>query len=333
MVFNSINILVFFLIVFLIYWFVLNDFKKQNVFLLLISYYFYAFIDWRFLIFLISVSVFNYYIGLLYVNDKFKRYQKYLLYVALFQGIGGFILFKYFNFFILLIIDFFKLLSISSNLSVLNILVPVGISFFTFRTLSYILDIDKGKIQPTKNLISFLNYISFFSCILSGLIDRSSNAFLLQLEKSRIFDYDQIVDVCRQILWGIFKKVVVADNCANITNNDTLTLLKDGSIVCDKKFMDTSVLHVNKEIDIQVLKPINYIRNFKKLSKLNQNKLEDFIKHLVQLQIEVILSPYYLHLYKFIENSGNYNEVESKKYYIQLSKKLNLKLHGSYNPY
>lgn len=140
-----------------------------------------------------------------------------LLYIGLIQGIGGLAFFKYFNFFITSFNDAFQSLGVDFNLHTLNIIIPLGISFFTFKTISYLLDIDKGKINPTTDIVVFFAYVSFFPTILSGPIDKA-RSFVPQLERKRVFDYYQFTDGLRQILWGLFKKVVIADNCATFTD-------------------------------------------------------------------------------------------------------------------
>lgn len=218
MPFTSISFLCFFITFFVLYWFIFNkSIKLQNTLLLLGSYIFYAWSDWRFLIFLICVSTLNFYLGIYIEKTKNQTHKQMLLYIGLIQGIGGLAFFKYYNFFIDSFNEIFQSINISPNLQTLNIIIPLGISFFTFRTISYLLDIDKGKIKPTKDIVIFLTYVSFFPSILSGPIDRPKD-FILQLEKKRIFDYQYAVDGMRQILWGIFKKIVIADNCASITN-------------------------------------------------------------------------------------------------------------------
>ncbi len=218
MVFNSITFLLFFISFFLLYWFLGNkNVKFQNIILLLGSYIFYGWADWKFLFLIIGISALNYYLGIFIEKTSNQKRRQSLLYIGLIQGIGGLVFFKYFNFFITSFNDSFKLLNINCNLQTLNIIVPLGISFFTFRTISYLLDIDKGKIEASKDWVVFFNYISFFPSVLSGPIDKAK-AFIPQLKKKRIYEYDKFVDALRQILWGLFKKVVIADNCASITD-------------------------------------------------------------------------------------------------------------------
>jgi len=218
MIFNSIAFLIFFIIFFILYWLVFNkNLKLQNLLILTGSYVFYAWADWRFLPFLIGVSVLNFFLGIYIEKAINLKYKRLLLYVGLLQGIGGLAFFKYYNFFITSFNDAFHSLSINLNLQTLNIIIPLGISFFTFRTISYVLDVDKGKIEASKDWVVFFTYVSFFPSLLSGPIDKAKT-LVPQLEKKRVFNYDQTKDGLRQILWGLFKKVVIADNCAEYAN-------------------------------------------------------------------------------------------------------------------
>ena len=139
------------------------------------------------------------------------------MYFGLLVSLGGLIYLKYANFFITSILNAFSSPESAFHFETLNIIVPVGISFFTFRAISYLLDIDKGKIEATTSWIVFFNYLSFFPSLLSGPIDKAKG-FIPQLEKKRTFDYEKAADGMRQILWGIFKKTVIADNCIGINN-------------------------------------------------------------------------------------------------------------------
>jgi alginate O-acetyltransferase complex protein AlgI len=218
MIFNSFAFFLFFLLFFVLYWFVFNKtLRAQNLFLLTASYIFYGWTDWRLLFILISVTALNYFLGIYIERTLNPTYKKIFLYIGLIQGIGGLAFFKYFNFFILNINKALLSLNIHSDMRILNLIIPLGISFFTFRIISYLLDIDKGKITATKDWVVFFNYVSFFPSILSGPIDKAKT-FIPQLEKERVFNYSLAADGLRQILWGLFKKVVIADNCAVITN-------------------------------------------------------------------------------------------------------------------
>jgi D-alanyl-lipoteichoic acid acyltransferase DltB (MBOAT superfamily) len=191
--------------------------KAQNVLLLLASYIFYGWMDWRFVAFLIAVSGLNFYLGIAIEKATNLKKRRWLLGVGLFQGIGGLVFFKYYNFFITSFNDAFGWFHIALDLPTLQLLIPLGISFFTFRTLSYLLDIDKGKISATTNGLVFFNYVAFFPTVLSGPIDKAKT-FIPQLENRRTFNAYLSADGLRQLLWGVFKKAVIADNCATITN-------------------------------------------------------------------------------------------------------------------
>lgn len=219
MVFNSFIFILFFAIFFFTYWFILDrNLKAQNLFILLSSYVFYAWWDWRFLLLLIGSSIINYLIGIQIGKTNNEKHRKYWLIIGLIEGIGLLVFFKYFNFFISSFIDLFNLFGIHFNFQTLKIILPIGISFYTFKTISYLIDINNEKIEPTKNWVVFFAYISFFPSLLAGPIDRA-NKFVPQLEKKRVFDYYQMVLGLKQILWGLFKKLVIADSCNTITNN------------------------------------------------------------------------------------------------------------------
>lgn len=217
MTFVSIPFVFFLIVLFFLYWFVFNKkLKWQNLLLLIFSYIFYAWADWRFLIFLIAVSLLNFYLGIK-IGKSTGKIKTFFLYFGLTLSIGTLFLFKYFNFFSGVICDLGESLGIAYKFSALDILIPLGISFFTFRIISYLLDIKNGKIEPTENWLIFLTYVSFFPSLISGPIDRARN-FLPQLEVKRNFDAPMATDGLRQILWGLMKKLVIANNCALITN-------------------------------------------------------------------------------------------------------------------
>jgi D-alanyl-lipoteichoic acid acyltransferase DltB (MBOAT superfamily) len=219
MTFTSLPFIFFITIFFLLYWVVFNkSLKIQNLLLLIGSYFFYAYWDWHFLFLLVGSSLFNYFLAIWMAKSKKESYRNLLVWIGLLQGVGCLIYFKYFNFFIKTLISGFAAFNISLDIHTLNILLPLGISFYTFRTISYLLDIKKRKIEPTTDLIVFFSYVSFFPCVLAGPIDRPK-ALIPQLETKREFNYLQASDGMRQILWGIFKKVVIADNCANFTSH------------------------------------------------------------------------------------------------------------------
>jgi len=222
MLFNSSEFLFFFLFLFLFYWIAAkNSLKLQNYILLIGSYLFYGWSDWRLLSYLVGASAINFYIGIEIEKTNQSKHKQWWLYLGLTQGIGGLAFFKYFNFFINSFKDTFHQMGINLNVSTLNLIIPIGISFFTFKTISYLLDINKGKMKACSDWVSFFNYVSFFPTILSGPIDRARN-FIPQLEKKRVFEYKNAMIGIRQILWGLFKKVVVADTL-NIVVSDVFT--------------------------------------------------------------------------------------------------------------
>ncbi|MBC3845171.1 MBOAT family protein [Winogradskyella echinorum] len=218
MLFNSIEYLVFSPIVFLLYWFVFNKHLKfRNLFLLIVSYVFYGWWDWRFLALIAFSSLIDYNIGLLLEKTDIQKKRKLLLYTSLLVNLGFLGYFKYYNFFI----DNFKIafesIGIQMEVSSLQIILPVGISFYTFQTMSYTIDIYRKKLEPTKDAIQFFAYVSFFPQLVAGPIERAKN-LLPQFKEKKQFNYDLATDGMRQILWGLFKKMVIADNCAVYVN-------------------------------------------------------------------------------------------------------------------
>lgn len=218
MVFNSLIFFAFFLVFFTLYWCLSKSkVQYQNFLLLAGSYMFYAWTDWRFLFLLIAISLLNFYLGIKISNETNKRYKRFYVYIGLIQGVGGLFYFKYFNFFITSFKEALAFFGMNVNVVTLNIIAPLGISYFTFRTISYLLDVDKRKIKASTDLVVFCNYVSFFPALLSGPIDKGRD-FIPQLEKERVFDYENAIDGMKQILWGLFKKLVIADNCAVVVN-------------------------------------------------------------------------------------------------------------------
>jgi D-alanyl-lipoteichoic acid acyltransferase DltB (MBOAT superfamily) len=214
MLFNSTEFLLFFPLVFWIYWRLLGkNNRSQNAFLLVASYFFYGWWDYRFLS-LIGISSFvDYSIGIQIDKSEKLRQRKLLLCVSLVTNLGILGFFKYYNFFIESFIDLLSVFGIQSNYFTLSILLPVGISFYTFQTLSYTIDIYRRELKPTKNWLSFFTFVSFFPQLVAGPIERARH-LLPQIEQKRHFDYGEAKDGCRQILCGLFKKIVIADTLA-----------------------------------------------------------------------------------------------------------------------
>jgi len=219
MLFNTIEFAVFLPIIFVLYWLVTNqNLKFQNLLLLGASYFFYGWWDWRFLTLIVFSSIIDYIVGLKIESSNNENKRKYFLILSLFINLGFLGFFKYFNFFSDSFSHAFTLLGQPFETSRLNIILPVGISFYTFQTLSYSIDVYRRKIIPTKDIIAFFSFVSFFPQLVAGPIERATN-LLPQFYKKRNFNYLKAVDGLKQILWGLFKKVVIADNCAIIVND------------------------------------------------------------------------------------------------------------------
>lgn len=218
MLFNSVDFLLFLPSVFLLYWFVFKKIKFQNLFILFASYLFYGWWDWRFLFLILASTLVDYSIGLLLDKSIENKKRKYLLYTSLVFNLGLLGIFKYYNFFIDNWIYAWSEIGITMHKDSINIILPVGISFYTFQTLSYTIDVYKKKIDPTKNFIAFASFVSFFPQLVAGPIERASN-LLPQFFKKREFSYPLASSGMKLILWGFFKKIVIADNCAVFAND------------------------------------------------------------------------------------------------------------------
>lgn len=238
MVFNSTTFFLFFVVVFTLYWWVgKKNAKLQNWILLLASYFFYGFASLKIVPILLLATVIFYGLGIGIgagwdrEDAKGEKIAGWLTTLGVVLGVGFLLYFKYLNFFIGSFVDLLNLFGLHTSWHTMKIIMPLGISFFTFKLIAYVLDVQHGKIQPIKDFVKFATYIAFFPCILSGPIDRP--AFMKQLDKLRVFDYEMAADGCRQFLWGMFKKVVIADNCAtyvdaawgNIDGSSASTLL------------------------------------------------------------------------------------------------------------
>ncbi len=218
MLFNSISFAIFLPIVFFLYWFTTKgNFKVQNILLLVSSYFFYACWDWRFLFLLIFSTLLDYFTGInIYEASSIKK-KRIWLWISICVNLGFLGVFKYYNFFATSFADGLSLLGIKTSLVTLKVILPVGISFYTFHGLSYVIDLYKNKIKPEKNFIDYSVFVSFFPLLVAGPIERATH-LLPQILKKREFDYSKAVDGLRQILWGLFKKIVIADNCAEYAN-------------------------------------------------------------------------------------------------------------------
>ncbi|GAB1858714.1 MBOAT family protein [Flavobacteriaceae bacterium MHTCC 0001] len=218
MLFNSIDFAIFLPIVFILYWFVTNkNLRLQNLLILTASYTFYGWWDWRFLSLILFSTILDYSVGRKLQNEENQIKRRFLLWISILVNLGFLGFFKYYNFFLDNFISAFSFLGTEIKANSLNIILPVGISFYTFQTLSYTIDVYKRKLEPTKDFIAFTAFVSFFPQLVAGPIERATN-LLPQFYNKRTFDYSKAVDGMRQILWGLFKKIVIADNCAEYAN-------------------------------------------------------------------------------------------------------------------
>lgn len=219
MLFNSIDFTVFLPIVFLVYWLLANkNLRLQNALIVLASYVFYGWWDWRFLSLILFSTLVDFTIGRKLKNEESKTKRKILLWTSIFVNIGFLGFFKYANFFLDNFKSAFSFFGSAITTNSLSIILPVGISFYTFQTLSYTIDVYKRKLAPTNDFIVFSAFVSFFPQLVAGPIERATN-LLPQFYKKRTFEGSKAVDGMRQILWGLFKKMVIANSCAELANH------------------------------------------------------------------------------------------------------------------
>jgi len=218
MIFNSIDFAIFLPVVFILYWFVVSkNLKFQNFLIAAASYFFYGWWDWRFLSLILFSTLIDYSVGVRLSKEDKALKRKILLWISVIVNLGFLGFFKYYNFFLDNFVEAFSFFGAKIQKNSLNIILPVGISFYTFQTLSYTIDVYRRNLKPTRDFIAFSAFVSFFPQLVAGPIERATN-LLPQFYKERTFDYRKAVDGLRQILWGLFKKVVIADNCARFAN-------------------------------------------------------------------------------------------------------------------
>ena len=218
MLFNSFEFLIFLPIVFLLYWFVFDYAMRgckrqllwQNLLIVVASYIFYGWWDWRFLILIAITTILSFLSGIGIDKAPTQRGKKVVMMANVVVNLGILGVYKYYDFFAT---QFAELFGIESDFLLLHLILPVGISFYTFQALSYSIDVYRKQIEPTYDIVAFTAFLSFFPQLVAGPIERATN-LLPQFQKKRTFDYAHAVDGMRQILWGLFKKIVVADNCA-----------------------------------------------------------------------------------------------------------------------
>ena len=217
MLFNSLSYACFLPIALALYWLLRGSLSLQNILLLSASYFFYACWDWRFLFLLIFSTLLDFYSGIKIHSVHTRRSKLTWLWISITINLGFLAVFKYYNFFATSLQDALQLAGIRSSPSLLKVILPVGISFYTFHGLSYVIDIYKGRLAPERRLVDYSVFVSFFPLLVAGPIERATH-LLPQIKKARRFDFQQAADGLRQILWGLFKKVVIADTCAELVN-------------------------------------------------------------------------------------------------------------------
>ncbi len=268
MLFTSFHFAIFFLILFVFYWFVINkNLRAQNILLLVASYVFYSWWDWRFLFLLASMSLVNYFIGIEIGRNENNRKRKVFFFIGLTINIGVLVVFKYLNFFIDGFVDLFSLFGYELSRQSTRLILPLGISFYVFISLSYIIDIYRKNLQAHRNIIEVLLTLSFFPIILAGPIQRPLS-LLPQIINRREFQYDKGIDGLRQILWGLFTKTI-ADSIApyvdtifiNSSDYSGSTLLLGAVFFTFQIYADFSG-YSNISIGIAKLLGFNLMRNF-----------------------------------------------------------------------
>ncbi|PIE87348.1 MAG: membrane-bound O-acyltransferase family protein [Bacteroidetes bacterium] len=218
MLFNSLDFAFFLPIVFVLYWFVTNkNLAIQNALVVVASYVFYGWWDWKFLGLIILSTLIDYTVGTLLDGTDKKGTRKTLLAISIVANLGFLGFFKYYNFFVDSFIEAFSFFGVELSAGTLNIILPVGISFYTFQTMSYSIDVYRGNLKATRDLTAFAAFVSFFPQLVAGPIERATH-LLPQFTRKRSFDAVKAVDGLKQILWGLFKKMVVADTCAHQAN-------------------------------------------------------------------------------------------------------------------
>ena len=217
MLFNSIEYVIFLPLFFIGYWFIFKRLKLQNIFVVISSYIFYGWWDWRFLILIAFTTLCSYASGILIERQERRLIQRWICAANITLNLLVLCIFKYFNFFSENFVSLFETFGIKLDWVTLDILLPVGISFYTFQALSYTIDIYQHKMKPTHDMVAFFAFISFFPQLVAGPIERATN-LLPQFLKVRTFDYGQAVDGMQQILYGLFKKMVIADNCSRLVD-------------------------------------------------------------------------------------------------------------------
>lgn len=230
MLFNSYEFALFLPIVFVLYWFVANkNLKLQNALLVVVSYVFYCWWDWRFGFLLAFSTLLDFYSGQAIERSTSKANKKMWLIISVGINLGFLCFFKYYNFFAESFAEMLEMMGFTVHMSTLNIILPVGISFYTFHGLSYVFDIYNDKAKPVDDLVTYAVFVSFFPLLVAGPIERASH-LLPQFMVKRNLDYNRVIDGSFQIVWGLFKKIVIADSAASLVDGIFGDEVASGSI-------------------------------------------------------------------------------------------------------
>ena len=271
MFFNSLGFAVFLPIVFLLYWYVFSKTKDlQNAFLVVVSYYFYSCWDWRFLFLLLFSTLLCYFTGIKIEKSTQDRERKFWFWLSIVFNFGFLGIFKYYNFFAFSFSEALTTFGIHSSPLLLNLILPVGISFYTFHGLSYVIDIYYKRINSEKNVIDYALFVSYFPLLVAGPIERATH-LLPQVKLKRTFNYEKAKEGVYQIIWGLVKKVVIADTCAtyanaifdNYTTMNSLSLILGAIYFAFQIYGDFSgysdiALGVSKLFGLDLLRNFNY---------------------------------------------------------------------------
>ncbi len=271
MFFNSLSFAVFLPLVFLFYWFVFSKTKNsQNLFLVVVSYYFYSCWDWRFLFLLLISTLLCYFTGIQIEKNSKEKERKFWFWLSIIGNLGFLSLFKYYNFFAFSFSEALNSIGIQSSPLLLNVILPVGISFYTFHGLSYVIDIYYKRINPEKNFIDYALFVSYFPLLVAGPIERATH-LLPQVKLKRSFDFEKAKEGVYQIIWGLAKKVIIADTCStyanaifdNYTSMNSLSLILGAVYFAFQIYGDFSgysdmALGMSKLFGLDLLRNFNY---------------------------------------------------------------------------
>lgn len=283
MLFNSLDFAIFMPILFLIYWALGKNVRNQTFFLLVASYFFYAWWDWRYLSLILVCSITNYSAGILLMKNGKKEIRKIILTICCLVCLGILGIFKYYDFFVTSFVSVFSFFGVKIQAHTLNLILPVGISFYTFHTLSYTIDVYRSKFAPTKDIISFFLFVNIFPLAMAGPIERATN-LLPQIYKKRTFDYNQVTEGMKFILWGLFMKVVVADRVClyvnkvydNATHESGCSLLIATFLFSVQIYCDFAG-YSNMSIGIGKTLGFNFLKNFDR--PYFSTSITDFWRH------------------------------------------------------